>query len=88
MSNNNIYFDTNRKHWNERTKVHVDSEFYDNEAFKAGKNSLNSIEMPYLQDIEGKRVLHLQCHFGQDTISLKRLGAATATGVDLSLIHI
>lgn len=84
MSNNTTYFETNKKHWNERTKVHVRSDFYDNAAFLKGKNSLNAIELPYLQNLEGKRVLHLQCHFGQDTISLKRLGAATATGVDFS----
>jgi SAM-dependent methyltransferase len=44
---------------------------------------LNSIELDLLGDIKGKSVLHLQCHFGQDTISLARLGA-DATGIDLS----
>jgi ubiquinone/menaquinone biosynthesis C-methylase UbiE len=36
-----------------------------------------------LGDLRGKTVLHMQCHFGQDTISLERLGASV-TGVDLS----
>ena len=81
---NQHYFDVNRTHWNERTKVHVDSEFYDNASFKQGRNSINTIELPYVKDITGKRVLHLQCHFGQDSISLKRMGAASVTGVDFS----
>jgi len=73
----------NRESWNQRTAVHFDSEFYDNTSFIAGRNSLNAIEMEFLQAIEGKSVLHLQCHFGQDTISFTRLGAK-AVGVDLS----
>ena len=77
------YKEINKKVWNKRTDVHVDSEFYANESFVKGRNSLNSIELELLGDLTGKSVLHLQCHFGQDTISLTRLGAE-ATGVDLS----
>lgn len=77
------YVEINRKSWNARTAVHYDSEFYDNANFIKGKSSLNSIELDLLGDITGKSVLHLQCHFGQDTIQLTRLGAK-ATGVDLS----
>jgi ubiquinone/menaquinone biosynthesis C-methylase UbiE len=51
--------------------------------FIKGRSSLNSIELELLGDLKGKTILHLQCHFGQDTISLSRLGAE-ATGVDLS----
>jgi len=64
--------------------VHWDSEFYDNTSFIKGKNSLNAIELPILGDLTGKSVLHLQCHFGQDTITFDRLGASKAVGVDLS----
>lgn len=77
------YKEINRKLWNERTKHHVDSAFYNNEAFISGKSSLNKIELDLLGDLKGKNVLHLQCHFGQDSISLSRLGAEV-TGVDLS----
>ena len=63
--------------------MHINSEFYDNKTFVEGRNSLNSIELELLGDIKGKSILHLQCHFGQDTISLNRLGA-NATGVDFS----
>lgn len=77
------YLDVNKASWNKRTDVHVDSEFYDNQSFIKGRSSLNDIEIPLLGDLTGKKVLHLQCHFGQDTISMARMGAQ-ATGVDLS----
>ena len=77
------YIEINKESWNKRTEVHIDSDFYDNESFIKGKNSLNSIELDLLGDLKGKSVLHLQCHFGQDTISLSRLGA-NALGVDFS----
>lgn len=74
----------NKETWNKRTEVHYDSDFYDNKSFIAGKNSLNSIELDLLGDVTGKSILHLQCHFGQDTIQWTRQGCTTATGVDLS----
>lgn len=77
------YLAKNKESWNKRTLLHVDSEFYDNEAFIAGKSSLNSIELDLFGDVSGKKILHLQCHFGQDSISLSRLGA-DVTGIDLS----
>jgi SAM-dependent methyltransferase len=77
------YLDQNRTLWNARTDVHLQSEFYSVDQFRAGASSLNEIELGLLGDVAGQRVLHLQCHFGQDTLSLARLGA-DATGVDLS----
>ncbi len=77
------YLEINRKLWNERTKVHVGTDFYDMNGFLAGKSSLQTIETSMLGDIKGKTLLHLQCHFGQDTLSLARLGAEV-TGIDLS----
>lgn len=83
MNTTENYLSANREAWNQKTAVHFDSEFYNNEAFIAGKTSLNSIELGLLGDLTGKSVLHLQCHFGQDTLSMNRMGA-TVTGVDLS----
>jgi 2-polyprenyl-3-methyl-5-hydroxy-6-metoxy-1,4-benzoquinol methylase len=83
MSNENNYIEINRNSWNNRTETHLKSEFYDLEGFMKGKSSLNEIELELLGDIQGKSILHLQCHFGQDTISLSRLGA-NVVGVDLS----
>lgn len=77
------YVEINKALWNKRSKVHFDSEFYDNKSFIKGRNSLMSIELDLLGDLQGKSVLHLQCHFGQDTISMSRMGAQT-TGVDFS----
>lgn len=77
------YLEINKAAWNEKTDVHIKSEFYNQDAFLSGKTSLNSIELDLLGDVRNKSILHLQCHFGQDTISLSRMGAV-ATGVDLS----
>lgn len=77
------YLDINRASWNARTAVHIESDFYDMPAFLSGKTSLKSIELEILGNITGMEILHLQCHFGQDTLSLARMGAKV-TGVDLS----
>ncbi len=84
MSNEIDYKAINKATWDKRTEVHFDSDFYDNKSFIEGKNSLNSIELELLGDVTGKSILHLQCHFGQDTIQWTRQGCTKATGVDLS----
>jgi 2-polyprenyl-3-methyl-5-hydroxy-6-metoxy-1,4-benzoquinol methylase len=77
------YLKINKASWNKRTEWHIKSDFYNLEEFKTGKTSLQDIELKMLGDIRGKSLLHLQCHFGQDTLSLERMGAIT-TGIDLS----
>jgi len=77
------YLAVNKDTWNKRTKVHLDSKFYDVEKFLAGGCSLNAVELAEVGDVKGMRLLHLQCHFGQDTLSWAKLGA-DVTGVDLS----
>jgi ubiquinone/menaquinone biosynthesis C-methylase UbiE len=79
----NNYIETNRSLWNKKTDVHVKSEFYDVESFKKGMSSLNFAEIEGLGDVKGKTILHLQCHFGMDSLSLSRMGAEV-TGIDLS----
>ena len=76
-------FQTNRETWNKKVAVHAGSDFYFLEEFKKGKTSLNRYELEALGDVKGKSLLHLQCHFGQDTLSWSRLGAK-CTGVDIS----
>lgn len=83
MNSEQNYIEINRQSWNNRTDTHLKSEFYDLDGFLKGKTSLNEIELNLLGNIKGKTILHLQCHFGQDSISLSRLGA-DVTGVDLS----
>ncbi|MGB3074934.1 MAG: class I SAM-dependent methyltransferase [Chitinophagales bacterium] len=79
----NDYFEANKKVWNTRTPVHINSEFYNMEWFKKGATSLKQVELEELGDVKNRKLLHLQCHFGQDTLSWARLGAK-ATGVDFS----
>ncbi len=77
-------FQENRKYWDQRVAVHVESEFYDVVSWKAGKSSLNPPELELLPaNLKDVRILHLMCHFGQDSISLSRMGARV-TGVDFS----
>ncbi len=83
MKENTSYFETNRQGWNARTELHKDSEFYDVKSFKEGKSSLLKIVDGLLDDISGKSLLHLQCHFGMDSLSLSRKGAQV-TGIDIS----
>lgn len=77
------YIEVNKASWNSRVNIHLESEFYDVSGFIHGKTSLNEIELDMLGDVKNKRILHLQCHFGQDSLSLARMGARV-TGVDLS----
>ena len=83
MENTKKYFDANRQMWDEKTPVHEKSAFYDVATFKHTHNSLQAIEQKEIGNVQGKSLLHLQCHFGMDTLSWAKKGAA-ATGVDFS----
>ena len=77
------YLKFNKESWNRKVPVHLESQFYGVDEFVSGRNSLNDIELELLEDVSGKTILHLQCHFGQDSISLSRMGAEVV-GVDFS----
>ena len=77
------YIEANRALWDEWTGINYRSDFYQVEAFKAGLNKLRPYEMEEVGPVEGKDLLHLQCHFGIDTLCWARLGAH-ATGADFS----
>ena len=77
----------NRKGWDLRAIAHFESKFYDVAGFLAGETSLREIELADLTDVAGRSLLHLQCHFGLDTLSWARLGARP-TGVDISPVAI
>lgn len=83
MKNHDHYFNVNKDTWNKKVKIHSESQMYDLQAFKEGKSSLMSYELEALGDVSGKSLLHLQCHFGQDTLSWSRMGAK-CVGIDLS----
>jgi len=76
-------FTANEELWNAWTAVHAAGDFYDLEGFKAGGVRIRPYEIDLLGDVTGKSLLHLQCHFGIDTLSFARLGARV-TGADLS----
>ena len=73
----------NKAHWNEVTPIHVASPFYEVEAFRRGEVILDRLARELVGDVTGKRLLHIQCHFGLDTLSLARMGA-DVTGLDFS----
>jgi SAM-dependent methyltransferase len=78
------WLEENRALWDELVGVHVAAAgTYDIESFKAGRSTLRSVELDEVGDVRGKRLLHLQCHFGMDTISWARRGAI-AVGADFS----
>lgn len=77
------YLQANQRRWNQLTIEHEASAFYDLAGFKAGKDRLRSIELSELGTVAGKSLLHLQCHFGMDTLAWARRGAVV-TGVDFS----
>jgi SAM-dependent methyltransferase len=77
------YMNGNRALWNEMTPIHARSVFYDVDGFKRGRITLGNLEREEVGDVTGKSLLHLQCHFGMDTMSWARLGASV-TGVDFS----
>jgi 2-polyprenyl-3-methyl-5-hydroxy-6-metoxy-1,4-benzoquinol methylase len=73
----------NRRLWDELAALHAASLHYDVESFLAGTSTLGDLEVGEVGDVAGRRLLHLMCHFGQDTMSWARLGAEV-TGVDFS----
>lgn len=81
------FFEINRHSWDSRTRIHVKSEFYNVDGFLSGKSTLNEVELSEIGSVSGKSLLHLQCHFGLDTLSWARLGAKV-TGVDISSVAI
>ncbi|MBY8888633.1 class I SAM-dependent methyltransferase [Streptomyces sp. PTM05] len=69
--------------WDERVPLHVASDFYDLAAFRAGRDALRGFEVDEVGDVNGKSLLHLQCHLGTDTLSWAARGARV-TGLDFS----
>jgi SAM-dependent methyltransferase len=74
---------TNRAHWDEKVALHLGPRGYDLTSLRAGRGWFNAIEEAELWPVDGKRVLHLQCHFGADTLKLAQR-RATVVGLDFS----
>jgi SAM-dependent methyltransferase len=75
----------NRAMWDERVPIHVAGDFYSVDDFRSGLQRLavRPFEVDEVGDVDGRSLVHLQCHFGLDTLSWARLGARV-TGLDFS----
>ncbi len=73
----------NRANWDERVAIHLKAPGYELESLRAGRGRLNPIEEAEIGPLEGLRVLHLQCHFGRDSLILASRGARVV-GLDFS----
>ena len=81
--------EANRRLWDARTPIHIRSDYYDVDGFRSGRSSLHELEVREVLEgtggsLGGKRLLHLQCHFGLDTLSWARDHGAEVVGVDFS----
>ena len=77
----------NYENWEDRVPIHAASQTYDLAGLAANPTRLTRViqrDLERLPELEGKHVVHLQCHIGTDTLSLARLGAASVTGYDFS----
>ena len=83
MADPKAWLQGNRDLWNAWTAIHEKSTFYDLEGFKQGGSRLRDYEIEEVGPVAGKDLLHIQCHFGIDTLSWGRLGARV-TGADFS----
>jgi SAM-dependent methyltransferase len=77
------YLESNRELWDRLTRINAGAKSYDLDGFRKGKSSLKPLDVREVGEVRGKSLLHLQCHFGMDTLSWARLGAVV-TGVDFS----
>ena len=79
--------DANRRRWDELARAHYVSDYYDVARFRRGGHRLRDFELTEIGPVKGKDLLHLQCHFGLDTLSFARLGARVS-GVDFSPVAV
>jgi SAM-dependent methyltransferase len=77
----------NRPNWDERAEIHGQDGYYDTAAFLAGGSSLREAETSLAGDVRSRKLLHLQCHTGLDTLSWARRGAEV-TGLDFSPVAV
>jgi SAM-dependent methyltransferase len=73
----------NRTNWDSRVPVHAASDFYDLDGFRSGRDTIGPVQAAEVGEVAGKRLVHLQCHLGLDTLSWARRGAVVS-GLDFS----
>jgi SAM-dependent methyltransferase len=76
----------NLANWESRVPVHTAPDGYDLAGFDDPEYLSHVVryDLPRLGRLDGRDVVHLQCHIGTDTVSLARLGARSVTGLDFS----
>ncbi|KFI82503.1 class I SAM-dependent methyltransferase [Bifidobacterium psychraerophilum] len=83
----------NRDNWNDRAAVHAQGGYGDIDGFIADPDAITDVTRrdmavlaPHLPNhsLQGRKLLHLQCHIGTDTLSWARLGAQEVWGLDFS----
>ncbi|MCM3884570.1 bifunctional 2-polyprenyl-6-hydroxyphenol methylase/3-demethylubiquinol 3-O-methyltransferase UbiG [Frankia sp. R82] len=77
----------NRAHWDELVPLHLSGSFYDVAGFRRRPDVLRDFEADELGPVDGRSLLHLQCHFGLDTLSWASRGARV-TGLDFSAVAV
>lgn len=82
---NERFYKANKELWDEFARIHyeTESDFYSVQSFLNGQSTLKSYELREMGNVKGKTLIHLQCHFGLDTLSWAREGAIV-TGIDFS----
>ncbi len=65
----------NSAHCDELLAVHLSPRGYDLTSLRERRRRLNAIEETELWPVDGQYILHLQCHFGADTLTLAQRGA-------------
>lgn len=83
MANEPAWKAANHAHWDEMVGLHLGPGGYDLAALRSGRGRFNAIEEEELWPVDGKHVLHLQCHFGADSLKLAQRGAKVV-GLDFS----
>jgi 2-polyprenyl-3-methyl-5-hydroxy-6-metoxy-1,4-benzoquinol methylase len=81
------WLETNRRNWDERVKIHLAAASYDLRPLRNGRGRLTPVEEAELGPVNEVRILHLQCHFGRDSLILAQRGAEV-TGIDFSSLAI
>jgi SAM-dependent methyltransferase len=77
------YIEANRANWDDRVAIHLASKFYDVERWMRERRGPRDRELEVLGEVSDLDVLHLQCHFGLDTLAFANAGARV-TGLDFS----
>lgn len=77
------WLELNKANWDERVPIHVGGAFYDVAGFRETRDMLREFEPREVGEVTGKSLVHLQCHFGLDTLSWAARGAEV-TGLDFS----